>query len=196
MKRIIVVHGWGGSSRNDWMPWITVELEKLGYAVLCPDMPHTESPMIEDWVPALRQTVGIPDEETYFIGHSIGCQAIMRYLETIDVKVGGAVFVAGWFDLENLEGPDEEVIAKPWIQTLLNTQKIQDALGFLAVVLSDNDPWVPYEKTKEKFERLLGSKVVTIPHGGHMTTSDGYEEFDDLIDIVQKEIAVVESRDW
>lgn len=192
MKRIIIVHGWDGGSDRDWMPWVTTEFKKLGYEVLCPDLPHTETPIIEDWVPFLSKIVGTPDSDTYFIGHSIGCQTIMRYLETIDTKVGGAIFVAAWFDLENLEGPDAEATAKPWISTPINTDKVKGNLGFSITILGDNDEWVPYEKTKKKFKELLDSEVITIPKGGHITSDDGFGPFTRLIGIAHAEISGVE----
>ena len=192
MKRIIIVHGWDGASDRDWMPWTASEFKKLGYDVICPDFPHTENPTIEDWVPFLSDVVGTPDQDTYFIGHSIGCQTIMRYLQTIDTKIGGAIFVAGWFDLENLEGPDAEAIAEPWLETLIDTDKVRRNLGFITTLLGDNDPWVPYKKTREKFERLLGSEIVTISHGGHITSDDGFGPFTRLVAIAHEKISGVE----
>ena len=103
MKRVILVHRWSGGANDDWRPWLGAELEKKGFQVLTPSMPDTEVPVIEKWVSHLATIVGTPDSETYFIGHSIGCQAILRYLESIDQPVGGAMFVAGWFKLEHLE---------------------------------------------------------------------------------------------
>ncbi|RJQ30188.1 serine hydrolase family protein [Candidatus Parcubacteria bacterium] len=192
MKKIIIVHGWDGAADLDWMPWVTSEFKKFGYEVLCPDLPHSENPTIEDWVPFLSKIVGQPDQETYFIGHSIGCQTIMRYLESIDVKVGGAIFVAGWFDLDNLEGLKAQAIAKPWLEAPIDTEKVKNNLGFSITILGDNDPWVPYLKTKEKFEKLLGSEIVTVPNGGHITSDDGYGPFPQLIEIVHKRVSIIE----
>ena len=192
MKRIIIVHGWDGGSDRDWMPWTIAEFQKLGYEVICPDLPHTENPTIEDWVPFISKIVGIPDENTYFIGHSIGCQTIMRYLENIDSNVGGAIFVAGWFDLENLEGPDAEAIAKPWLDTPIDTDKIRKNLGFTITILGDNDQWVPYEKTKNKFRKLLGSEVITMPNGGHITSDDGFGPFPQLVAMAHAKISNIE----
>lgn len=192
MKKIIIVHGWDGASDRDWMPWATAEFQKLGYEVICPDLPHAENPTIEDWVPFLSEAVGTPDENTYFIGHSIGCQTIMRYLETVNTSVGGAIFVAGWFDLENLEGPDAEAIAKPWITTPIDTDKVRKNLGFSIAILGDNDQWVPYEKTKGKFRKLLGSEVLTIPNCGHITSDDGFGSFPRLVGVAHAQISGVE----
>src|SRR6185295_9549429 len=112
MKTIYLVHRWDSSPEKDWLPWVKTAFEKKGYTVIAPLMPHPEKPEIEAWVSHLSSLVSIVDEETYFIGHSIGCQAIMRYLETINTKIGGAIFVAGWLNLKNLEDAESETIAK------------------------------------------------------------------------------------
>src|SRR3989344_6946533 len=98
-KRVIITHGWGGHPKGDWFPWLKKELEAKSFEVHIPRLPNAENPRIEKWVPKLAQVVGVADEETYFVGHSMGCQAIARYLESLPegVKIGGAVFVAGFF---------------------------------------------------------------------------------------------------
>src|SRR5687767_5502396 len=100
MKRVFVIHGWDGSPTSDWIGWTAEELQKRGYEAVAPQMPHTEHPTVEEWVAHLRSVMGTPDKQTHFIGHSVAGLAIMRYLQTIDTKVGGAVFVAPWFDLD------------------------------------------------------------------------------------------------
>lgn len=44
-------------------------------------MPNTANPNISEWVSTLDLKVEDLNENTYFIGLSIGCQTIMRYLE-------------------------------------------------------------------------------------------------------------------
>lgn len=168
MKRVIIVHRWEGSSRDDWRPWLKSELEKQGYEVFAPDMPDTEIPVIEKWVNALSSVVGEPDINTYFIGHSIGCQTILRYLENINTQVGGAVFVAGWFNLENLEDDEVREIASSWIETPMQIEKIRKVLPVSALYISDNDPYGCFEENKRRFTGL-DSKVVVVPGAGHFT---------------------------
>src|SRR3989338_7241510 len=95
MKRIFIVHGWDGYPEEGWFPWLKKELEAKGFEVQVPQLPQADAPRIYNWVPALTKTVGVPDKQTFFVGHSMGCQTIARYLETLPegVQVGGAVFV-------------------------------------------------------------------------------------------------------
>jgi uncharacterized protein len=183
-KRVIVVHGWGGSPRNDWIGWAAQAFQEKGYEVFVPEMPDTDNPVIEKWVEHLRSVVGAVDEHTYFIGHSIGCQTIIRFLETVEVKAGGAIFVAGWFALMN-QSDEEMVIAKPWIETPIEYAKVKENLARSAAVLSDNDPYVPYEATKKDFETRLGSEVITIHEAGHVTASDGFGPFPQLVEVFE-----------
>src|SRR3989344_1157111 len=83
MKRVFVIHRWSGGPEDDWRPWLKEELEAKGYEVVVPEMPETEHPQIGKWVAKIAEVVGMPDENTYFVGHSIGCQTIMRYLQTL-----------------------------------------------------------------------------------------------------------------
>lgn len=168
-------------ANGDWRPWLKTELEKLNFEVYIPQMPDIDTPIIEAWVNKLSEVTGTPDKDTYFIGHSIGCQTILRYLETLDSPVGGAIFVAGWFDLENLEDEETVEIAKPWIETTINSDKVKSILSKSTLIISDNDPFGCFEENKEKFSQL-NSKEIVIKNGGHLTKEDGYVEFPLVLD--------------
>ncbi|MES2986106.1 MAG: alpha/beta fold hydrolase [Patescibacteria group bacterium] len=181
MKRVIILHGWEGGSSDHWLPFVKTELEKLGYRVFVPDMPDTNSPVIEKWVNYLSDIVGEPNSETFFVGHSIGCQTILRYLENVETPVGGAVFVAGWFNLENLEDDDSKEIAKPWIENVIDINKIKKVLPKSTLVISDNDPYGAFEENKQKFEDL-GSKIIVMHNAGHLTEDDGFIELAKVVE--------------
>jgi predicted alpha/beta hydrolase family esterase len=180
MKKVIIVHQWMAGADGDWRPWLKAELEKLGYKVLVPEMPDIETPVIAKWVNKLAEIAGKPDSDTYFIGHSIGCQTILRYLETINTPVGGAVFVAGWFNLENLEDEETAAIAKPWIETPINLEKIKAVLPKSTLIISDNDPYDCFEENKKKFSQIV-TKEIIIPGAGHLTAEDGFTEMPQII---------------
>ena len=183
MKKVIIIHCWSGNSGDNWYPWIKDKLQESGYQVYIPDMPNTDSPVIEEWVRKIKDTVGVPDSDTYFIGHSIGCQAILRYLESINNKVGGVIFVAGWFNLSNLEDEESEDIAKPWIDTPIDKEKIKSVISKSTLIISDNDPYNCLEENKTKFSEI-GTDIVGIPKGGHFINKDEPDiliEFNKLI---------------
>lgn len=176
-KRVYIIHGWDGYPEEGWFPWLKTELEKKSFQVYVPAMPEPAEPKIEAWVSHLSKVVGDADENTYFIGHSIGCQTILRYLESLptDKKVAGAFFVAGWFTLMNLETDEEKEIAKPWLETSIDFDKVKQHTKKFFAVFSDDDDVVPQEN-KKLFEERLGAKT-TMEHGqGHFSGGDGVKE--------------------
>lgn len=172
-KRVFIIHGWDGHPNEGWLPWLKKKLQKQGFFVKIPLMPNSEEPKIIDWVLHLRKIVAKVDEQTYFVGHSIGCQTILRYLESLNenAKIGGAVFVAGWLTLNNLETEEEKIIAKPWLETPINFEKIKLKTNKFIVIFSDNDPFVPKENIK-MFEEKLGAKIIIENKKGHFSGSD------------------------
>ena len=179
MKRVFIIHGWGGNSDELWLKWLKQELEKKGFEATNLEMPDTWHPKISEWVNKLNESVGNADEDTYFVGHSIGCQAIMRYLEQLpeSQKVGGAIFVAGWFNLTD-ETWDENYtkeIADEWIKTPINFEKIKQHSNKFILINSNNDPYVPLSDA-ELFRNNLGAKIIILENRGHIAGDDGVTE--------------------
>ncbi|MEK6863847.1 MAG: alpha/beta fold hydrolase [Nanoarchaeota archaeon] len=170
-KKVFIIHGWGGNPEEGWFPWLKKELEKKGFHVEVPAMPDTDNPKIESWVSFLKKTIKNPGKDTYLIGHSIGCQAILRYLQGINSKIGGVVFVAGWFSLKGLETDGEWAIAKPWIETPIDFVKTKKALIKCSAIFSDNDPFVPFDNSVI-FKEKLGAKIIIEKQKGHFSGSD------------------------
>ena len=100
LKKVFMVHCWSGNSNVGWYPWLQKHLENNGVEVVALNMPNPDTPSIDEWVDTLSSSISILDEETYFVGHSIGCQTILRYLEKQELtNIGGILFVTPWFSL-------------------------------------------------------------------------------------------------
>jgi hypothetical protein len=177
-KRVVIVHGWGATPDSDWHPWLKRMLIERGFEVIVPQMPDSDNPHINTWVPYLAEVAGRVDENTYFVGHSIGCQAIIRYAAGLlpGIKIAGAIFVAGWFHLnqDGMTDEEKEVVAE-WSYSTVNLPRIREHISKSVALFSDNDPYVPISEA-DIFERELGSKIIVHPKRGHFTSEDGVLE--------------------
>ena len=174
--RIFIVHRWDGSPGADWYPWLKRELEKKGCTVIVPAFPKPEATDLKTWVLFLQQQVDTPDKNTYFVGHSIGCQTIIRYLATLPplTKIGGAIFVAGWFHLtpETMREPGTPEIAGPWIKTPIDLRKARVHTEKFVALFSNDDPYVASSEFRI-FEDRLGAKIIVEESKGHFNEEAG-----------------------
>lgn len=182
VKRVFIIHGWDSYPEDCWFPWLKAELEKKGFEVQVPLMPNKASPKIEEWVPFLKELVKNPDKETFFVGHSIGCQTILRYLESLDIKikVNTVFLVAGWINLMNLNSDEEKTVARPWLETPINWEKIKNHAEKFVAIFSDNDRWVPLSDS-DIFKKKLNAKIFIEKNKGHFSESDGVKKIPVLL---------------
>lgn len=186
MKKVVIVHGWGGSSQKEWFPWIKRELEGRDCEVFIPDMPDTDEPKIDEWVGYLADLAKEPDENAYFVGHSVGCQTILRYLEALaGRKIGGVILVAPWFNFLNLGEAEDEEIAKPWLETPINFEKVKKATDKIMAIFSDNDPYVPIEENRKILEGKLNAKIIIDRNMGHFNEEYGIAEIPSLLKVFE-----------
>jgi len=189
VKRVIIAHGWDGTPEEGWFPWLKKELEEKGFEVIIPALPDAGSPRIQKWVPALASVVGVADGDTYFVGHSMGCQTIARYLEQLPdgQKVGGAIFVAGFF--KRLSGLEDDLDVyetdKHWLGTPLDLSKVKSHLSKSIAIFSDDDPYVPMDN-QDDFRDKLGSEIVIMHNMKHFNPGSGCFELPVALESVLK----------
>lgn len=185
IRRVFIVHGWDGYPEEGWFPWLKKELEQKGFEVIVPQLPQANEPRINRWVPALATAVEEADAQTYFVGHSMGCQTIARYLESLpeNIKIGGAIFVAGFFKhLANLE--DDEIVrdvAREWLSTPLDLEKVKSHLPKSVAIFSDDDPYVPMDN-QDDYKNKLNSKIIIERNMKHFSGSTGTLELPAALD--------------
>ena len=188
MNKIYIIHCWDGTKDDGWYPWLDKQLSNENNIVYRLDMPNTASPSIDEWVTFLDSKVDSLDENTFFIGHSIGCQTIMRYLQTKNMcKIGGILFVAPWLELLDFAIEDEESfnVAKPWLETKIDFEKVKQFTKNINCIFSDNDYFVPLDQ-KNRFEELLDAKTIVVNGKGHISQDDDVYELKEALEECKK----------
>ncbi len=173
-KRLFIVHGWGGSAKEPLIAWLGEQGTKLGFETTVLEMPHPDVPTIDSWVKYLDEVVMYPDENTCFVGHSIGFQAIIRYLQSADSPQTGSVLgIAPWFTLTGINSPDNKDIARPWLDNPIDFAKLKRIVPSFTAIFSDNDKFVPFKENEELFKKNLNAKIIVEHEKGHFTEKDG-----------------------
>lgn len=171
MKKIYIIHGYTGNPDKNWFPWLRNELQRAGMEVHVLNMPHTEAPKYSEWLAYMQSQVVDPDENTYFVGHSLGCITILQFLNNISrgVKVGGAVLVAGF------SSPIHFTELNGFFSVPLDEEKIKISVNKMVAISSDNDPHVPYWQAEE-LEKRFNLELIKIHGGLHLNEKAGYKE--------------------
>ena len=192
MNKIYIVHCWDGKRDDGWYPWIDEKISNSNNKVIRFDMPNTENPKIEEWVSTLDSQVDELNEKTYFIGHSIGCQTILRYLENKNVgKIGGILLVAPWLELlpEAIADEASYNTALPWLNTPINFENIKKKTKNIICIFSSDDYFVSLNQEKE-FKKLLNAKTIIVNNKGHISIEDDVYELEEiynsLLDIINQ----------
>ncbi len=166
-KRVFLIHGWEGRPDNHWFPWLSLELKARGFEVNALPMPDTDKPKVNKWISTIKDAVHKPNENTFFVGHSLGCIATLRYLEILPkgAEIGGCVFVAGFSG--NLNIPEiSEFYFMP-----IDMEKAKSHCSKFVTIFSDNDKYVPLERSLE-FQKTLVAKAILERGRGHFTKSE------------------------
>lgn len=181
-KKVFLIHGWEGHPENHWFPWLRRELETKGFEVIVPQMSGGKYPVLDARLSELKQLVGVPDEQTYFVGHSLGCVTILKYLAGLPDKtrVGGALLVAGFMTtlgIAEIEG----FTAIP-----VDTVRVRAVCPRIVAFQSINDDYVPLAHG-EALRDELGAELVVIDGAGHFT-DDNYETFPILLETLLRAV--------
>lgn len=172
--RIIYIHGNGASHWSfAWAPWLKAELEKRGFETFFETMPDSVIARGKYWLPFLENHVKAGENDV-LVGWSSGAIAAMRYAE--NHKLRGSVLIGpSASDLGDELEKQSGYFHLPW-----QWQKIKENQEHVAIVHSDNDPYIPevqFALIKEK----LSPDVVFLPGAKHFIEQDTFPELLDYI---------------
>ena len=143
----LILHGTGGSHKENWFPWLKDELIKLGLKTEVPDFPHSDTPDLDDWLNHLKAYQ--INENTILVGHSMGSVLALRLLEQ-GIKIKSAFLVAtfannlGWDVLKK-----SNFFNKPF-----DWETIKNNCDHFEVFTSKNDPHLKIEDGDEVADNL------------------------------------------
>lgn len=182
MTRVFIIHGAGGSPNGNWFPWLKQELEKIGFVVIVPTFPTPEGQNLKNWRKVMK-TYTI-EKEDIFVGHSISPAFILDLLERNAAKA--AFLVAPFIRKINYkgEGLNFDVINSTFYKNF-DWAKIKENCKHFFVFYSDNDPYVPIDRSEEVAEKL-GVKPIIVKGAGHINAESGYTKFELLLEKIKK----------
>lgn len=172
--KVFIIHGAYSNPNENWFPWLKNELEKLSIRVFVPKFPTPEKQDLNNWLKVFKKYIPYIDEETIFVGHSLGPVFIMNILENLDQPILAAFFVSGFTGL--LGQPEFDEINKTITNRKFYYSKIKNNCKKFFIYNSDTDPYVPLDKGCE-LARKLNGKLTIVKNGGHINASAGYTEF-------------------
>lgn len=181
---IYIVHGYGASPSDHWFPWLKKEMEKKGATVSIVNLPSPNDPQPNEWQQALEAQVSSLDRNTYFVAHSLGSIALLRFLEgTQDATtIGGYILVSGFNDSLSIL-PQLDSFKKPSIAY----GKLVQMTNNRVVITAIDDSIVPHALSKGLADSL-DAKFIPVERGGHFLGSDGFTEFPLVLDELERAI--------
>lgn len=180
---IYVVHGYTSSSQSEWFPWLKEQVKNIQVKIDIPDMPDSKNPHLETWLNHLRKNALDIDENTIFIGHSLGCVTALRYILEKDIKIKGAILVSGFINENPMDEQTEGL--QEFVDEPLDIARIKNLIPSRIVITATDDDIVPTKAT-QKLAEALDSNLIILSSGKHFIARDGYTEFPVLLNEIQK----------
>ncbi|OHA10885.1 MAG: hypothetical protein A3H71_00030 [Candidatus Sungbacteria bacterium RIFCSPLOWO2_02_FULL_48_13b] len=168
-KRLVLLHGKGGSPRSNFLPGLKKELEARGYEVEAPQMPGADEPddvEQRDYVLEHCQF----DENTTVLGHSFGGLVALRVLET-GVKVNRVILVGAPFSGKYLDGKSRPTVTAA-IRRGFDFDKIKKNARSFTALYDTHDNVIPTSEGEAFAEKLSANLVKVEAKEPHFSSVD------------------------
>jgi len=180
MNNYYIIHGSFGSPFGNWFSWMYKELEKRGSKVTIPQFPiGVNYQNYNNWSKLLKcyLDLGLINQDTVFIGHSIAPVFISKFLIQNKIKVSKLIFVSGFNNVYGINEDYDTVNKSMYVE---NVEEIHKYCDNIICIYSNNDPYLKLEYL-ENFADEVGDKKEIIKNGGHLNEESGYDKFEEIL---------------
>ena len=158
----VLLHCFGGSPNDDFFPWLKKELEKHGYKVQVPLLPHSDKSRAneKDDMDVFWKKVKL-DKNTIIVAHSLGSVIALKALEKLKHPIRKLVLAGGFLEPKF---KDHDRSFSKTFSWKFNFNKIKANANNIVVIQDLNDDIIPREQAI-KLSNALDVKLIEIPAG-------------------------------
>ncbi|PKV50288.1 hypothetical protein ATE84_2343 [Aquimarina sp. MAR_2010_214] len=178
--QIYLIHGYTASKTSNWFPSFKKELQSANVEVTILDMPNSKAPQFYEWANYMEKSIPKYDENTIFIGHSLGCVTLLNYLNTNRLGAVKGLFLVSGF-VEETPIPELSQFVQPKLDYDYINNLTQNRIALSAI----DDDIVPYDYSKRMAKKLKATFIL-LDEGKHFIDRDNFIEFPLLVTEVKK----------
>ncbi len=190
-RNIFIVHGSYGNPKENWFPWLKMELEKLGHRVFVPQFPVPKvkasgGHKLDEWIQKFQEYKEYLNEDTILVSHSKGCIFAYVLLEELSIPLRAAFLVGPYITWKWYPPGSKEI--NTFQKPSYDWQKIRRGAKHIEIFQSTNDI-TPVEEGKDLADKLHATLHV-VKNAGHfnVATDLKFKEFDLLLEHIKRVI--------
>lgn len=190
--KFLILHWSFGTSESNWFPYLKNQLEIIWQDVISPSMPIEDFGYMLDSPNKIFQNQTLENWLDYFadiykeiwwkkicvVAHSMWPLFLLHLLERYDLDIDSSIFVAPFLRLEkfwwNLFPLDK--VNQSFYRDDFDFDKIKKKISNSYVLYSEDDPYVPSEKSIE-FAQKLDSSMILVQNSWHMNSEAKLDKF-------------------
>ena len=173
-KRVLILHGLGGSDFPHWQAQLASDLIKENYVVSFPSFPSRDNPKLQVWKEFLK------NELNHFKPDIVVCHSLANILwfhtcDELDIKLDKLMLVA---PVRNQVLEEAKTFFPYPIAKDLKANEI-------IMAASTNDPYMSIEEAIELQSKLnIGMKIME--NAGHINAASGFGKLDCALDWIKR----------
>jgi len=178
--QVYLIHGYTASKTSNWFPSFKKELQSEKVDVIILDMPNSKNPQFNEWIGHIEKSIKNYDENSIFIGHSLGCVTLLNYLNINRLNsVKGLFLVSGFIE----ETPIPEL--EQFVQSELDFEYIINLTKNRIAISAIDDDIISHEYSQRMADKL-NATFILLNEGKHFIDRDNFVNFPFLVNEVKK----------
>ena len=178
-KRVLILHGWGGSDTPHWQSWLAGEIAKDYGSVSFPLLDSPHFPTKNRWMKIVKEHLA------EFKPHIVICHSMANSLWFHLCEEGDIAEVEALL----LVSPPRNDLDLARIKTFYPAPFVDNLFAKEALlVCSTNDPYLTIEEA-DTFQGKLNIPMKVIENGGHLNEESNYGEWPWVLEWTKKYLA-------
>jgi len=174
-KRVLILHGLGGSDYPHWQAQLAADMIKQHYVVSFPAMPNRENPDLQTWKETLKKEIEHFNPD-YVICHSLANVLWFQTCDELDISLEKLMLVAPVSRSRVVEA------AKTFYPYPIAKDLKAKEIIMLA---STNDPYMREDEAME-LKEALNVEINIMKDAGHINADSGFGSHDFALEWLTK----------